>query len=108
MVIKMIAERSETMDVGRGLVFSLHMQEVWKKEIEEAIAKVSLTAGLDTAFVIESRDEFDLKRYETHVQAHIQDFPVCLDEIPPLSKESSRKDRIWRFAALENYNRNYN
>ena len=40
MVIKMIAERSETMDVSRGLVFSLLMQEVWKKEIEEAIAKV--------------------------------------------------------------------
>ncbi len=34
-----------------------------------------LTAGLDTVFVVESRDEFDLKRYETHIQDHIQDFP---------------------------------
>ena len=60
----------------------------------------SLTAGLDNSFAMESRDEFDLKRYETHIQAHIQDFPVSLGEIPPLSKESGRKDLIWRFIAV--------
>ena len=60
----------------------------------------SLTADLDTAFAIESRDEFDLNRYEKHIQAHIQDFPLTLDEIPPLSKESARKDLIWRFIAV--------
>ena len=60
----------------------------------------SLTAGLDTAFAIESRDEFDLNRYEKHIQDHIQDFPLTLDEIPPLSKESARKDLIWRFIAV--------
>jgi len=59
----------------------------------------SLTAGLDTAFAIEPRDEFDLKRYEKHIQAHIQDFPLSLEEIPPLSRESGRKDLIWRFIA---------
>ena len=58
-----------------------------------------LTAGLDTSFTIESRDEFDLKRYESHIEAHIQDFPVSLRDIPPLS-ENLRKDLIWRFIAV--------
>jgi len=60
----------------------------------------NLTEGLDNSFALESRDEFDLKRYEKHIQAHIQDFPLSLEEIPPLSKESGRKDRIWRFIAV--------
>ena len=33
-------------------------------------------------------------------QVFIRDFPVSLDEIPPLSEENVRKDRIWRFIAL--------
>jgi hypothetical protein len=57
-----------------------------------------LTAGLDTAFEIGSRDEFDLKRYEKHIKAHNQDFSVSLRDIPPLS-ENLRKDLIWRFIA---------
>ena len=59
----------------------------------------SLTAGLDADFVIESRDQFDLRRYEKHIQGHIQDFPVNLLDIPPLS-EDARKDLIWRFIAV--------
>jgi hypothetical protein len=59
----------------------------------------SLTAGLDNSFTIESCDEFDLKRYESHIQAHIRDFPVSLTEIPPLS-ENPKKDLIWRFIAV--------
>ncbi len=59
----------------------------------------SLTEGLDVAFERESCDEFDLKRYETHIQAHIQDFPINLVEIPPLS-ENLKKDLIWRFIAV--------
>ena len=35
----------------------------------------------------------------TAIQAHIQDFPVNLSEIPPLS-ENLRKDLIWRFIAV--------
>jgi len=57
-----------------------------------------LTSGLDTAIAVESHDEFDLKRYEAHIEAHIQDFPVNLSDIPPLS-EDARKDVIWRFIA---------
>lgn len=59
----------------------------------------ALTAGFDESFVIESRDRFDLKRYEAHIQAHIQDFPISLEEIPPIREENARKDRIWRFIA---------
>jgi len=59
-----------------------------------------LTEELKTDIDIELQDEFDLNRYQEHIQTYIQDFPVSLDEIPPLSKESTRKDRIWRFIAL--------
>ena len=58
-----------------------------------------LTAGLDSTLEIEARGEFDLNRYEKHIQAHIQGFPVSLSEIPPLS-EDLRKDLIWRFIAV--------
>jgi uncharacterized Zn finger protein (UPF0148 family) len=59
----------------------------------------SLTSDLDPAFAAESRSEFNLKRYESHIQAYIQDFPLSLSEIPPLS-ENSKKDLIWRFIAV--------
>ena len=59
-----------------------------------------LTEELRADFAIELQEEFDLNRYQEHIQTYIQDFPVSLDEIPPLSKESTRKDRIWRFIAL--------
>jgi len=59
----------------------------------------SLTCGPDVASVIESREEFDLRRYETHIEAHIQDFPVNLLDIPPLN-ENARKDVIWRFITV--------
>jgi hypothetical protein len=59
----------------------------------------NLTAGLASSFEIESRTEFNLKRYEEHIKAHIQNIPVSLDEIPPLSRDNARKDLIWRFIA---------
>jgi len=58
-----------------------------------------LTAELADDFAVESRDEFDLKCYETHIQAHIDDFPLSLVQIPPLH-ENARKDLIWRFIAV--------
>ena len=58
-----------------------------------------LTMGLDEDIEIQPRDGFDLKRYETHIQAHIGEFPVSLEQIPPLGK-NPRKDRIWRFIAI--------
>jgi len=38
----------------------------------------SLTADMEAALAIELQEEFDLKRYEEHIQAHIQDFPLAL------------------------------
>ena len=35
-----------------------------------------------------------------HIQAHIKDFPVSPEEIPPLSEEKTRKDRMCRFIAI--------
>jgi hypothetical protein len=43
--------------------------------------------------------EFDLKRYQRHVQAHIRPIPMSLEEIPPLG-EDGRIDRVWRFIAI--------
>jgi len=59
-----------------------------------------LAVGITEGFEIESKDEFNLKCYETHIQAHIQNFPLSFEEIPPLNEENGRKDRIWRFIAI--------
>jgi hypothetical protein len=59
----------------------------------------ALTAGFEESVAIESRDEFDLKRYESHIQVHIRDLPVSLTEIPALC-ENPRKDLVWRFIAV--------
>ena len=58
-----------------------------------------LVIGPPEAFPWEPAKGFDLKRYESHIQAHIRDFPICLDDVPPLAG-SARKDRIWRFIAI--------
>lgn len=58
-----------------------------------------LTADLDTAIAIESRSEFDLKRYQDHVLAHLGDTAVTLAEIGPVINDD-RKDLIWRFIAV--------
>lgn len=42
-----------------------------------------LPMGLPTSVETYSRDEFDLKRYEAHLQAHTQDFPVNLRDYHP-------------------------
>jgi hypothetical protein len=57
-----------------------------------------LTAGLADRIAVEGRDEFDLKRYESHIRAHIQDVPSSLAGMPSLRRDA-RKDLIWRFIA---------
>jgi hypothetical protein len=59
----------------------------------------ALTAGIGESLAVESRDEFDLRAYESHIQAYVHEFPVSLRDIPPLSK-NTRKDLIWRFIAV--------
>ena len=46
-----------------------------------------------------SPPEFDLHRYERHLQAHCSHGPVTLAEIPPLI-EDARRDLVYRFIAL--------
>ena len=58
-----------------------------------------LVIGASEAFPWKPDKGFDLKRYESHIQAHLQDFPICMDDLPPL-EENARKDRIWRFIAI--------
>jgi len=58
-----------------------------------------LTTGLELPLPRPRRNGFDLKRYQAHIQAHIQPFAISLDEIPPLS-ENTRIDRIGRFIAI--------
>lgn len=43
--------------------------------------------------------DFDLKRYEAHVQAHLGDAETAFDDIPPL-EGNRRQDRIWRFITI--------
>jgi len=58
-----------------------------------------LTAGACEALSLHTREDFDLRRYQAHIRAHLGDFPIGLGQIPPLGKEA-RKDRIWRFVAV--------
>jgi hypothetical protein len=58
-----------------------------------------LIGGFDANFVVEAKNEFDLRSYERHIQAHIRDVASNLREIPPLSSDS-RRDLIWRFIAV--------
>lgn len=45
------------------------------------------------------RARFDLRRYQTHIQAHTGPIALAFDQLPPLS-EDRRLDRIWRFIAI--------
>ena len=60
----------------------------------------ALTEG-DSAPTLDygGKDRFDLRRYQTHVQAHAGPIVLELDSIPPLI-EDARLDRIWRFIAI--------
>ncbi|MBL7223552.1 MAG: hypothetical protein ISS72_06855 [Candidatus Brocadiae bacterium] len=42
---------------------------------------------------------FNLRRYQSHMEAHIRDFPLSLGELPALVADA-RKDLIWRFIAV--------
>lgn len=59
----------------------------------------NLTAGAQGPTAWQTHSDFDLARYEGHIQAHIGPIALTLDEIPPLG-ENARLDRIWRFIAI--------
>jgi len=58
-----------------------------------------LVVGTDEAARWQPVASSDLKRYQSHVEAHIRDFPIGLDDIPSLT-EDARRDLIWRFVAV--------
>jgi len=58
-----------------------------------------LVGSADEAVPWQAATGFDLKRYQSHVEAHLRDFPIGLDDIPSLT-EDVRKDLIWRFVAI--------
>ena len=58
-----------------------------------------LSMGPEMAALLPLCRGFDLRRYESHLQAHIGAIELCFDDIPPL-EEDARKDRIWRFVAI--------
>ncbi len=43
---------------------------------------------------------FDLGHYESHIEAHMQPFETCFEDIPVLLADRPRLDRIWRFIAV--------
>jgi hypothetical protein len=58
-----------------------------------------LTAGAAPSLAAWLPSEFDLARYESHIQAHIGAMAVGFDQIPPLG-ENRRLDRVRRFIAI--------
>lgn len=59
----------------------------------------ALTLLPDAVPTYESRQRFDLARYQKHVEAHLRALPISMGEIPPLSADV-RMDRIGRFIAI--------
>ena len=58
----------------------------------------SLTVNMGIEYVQEAKSQFDLNRYQSHIQAYIKDHSIDLRDIPALI-EDYRKDLIWRFIA---------
>ena len=59
----------------------------------------ALTQGLAVPMTLPPNEGFNLKRYQAHIQAHLQPHPIALQKIPPLG-EDPRKDLVWRFIAI--------
>jgi len=90
-VRKMLAEcRSSPVDMRCIDLFSI-------PGLEDALN--NLTSQIAQTPTWTPKESFDLKRYQGHIEAHIEDFPITLAKIPPLS-ENPRKDLIWRFIAI--------
>ena len=58
-----------------------------------------LTRGTDSPHRVETHEEFDLRRYEAHVQAHCGPIAISLEEIPSLN-DDAQHDLVWRFIAV--------
>jgi hypothetical protein len=69
-------------------------------ELPDLVAVLNrLSGGADPAVRLPPREEFNLQRYEAHVQAHLGPIPISFEDIPPLSR-NALYDRVWRFIAI--------
>ena len=59
----------------------------------------SLTQGHEWAIRLPRSRQFDLERYQRHLEAHIGPAAVDFNDLPAL-EEDTRLDRIWRFIAV--------
>jgi hypothetical protein len=96
---KELRERVRQMLAGsRSNAIQLEALELGNaKDLFQALDGLTLEAF--AAALPPSRSGFDLRRYETHIQAHLGPIPLSLEQIPPLS-EDTRLDRVWRFITL--------
>ncbi|MGD2111422.1 MAG: hypothetical protein PVI86_18750 [Phycisphaerae bacterium] len=88
--LQLIDYRSPALDAGPVELGSV-------AGLAEALNLLVAGAAIDPEPFI--RQGFDLSRYESHIQAHLDPFSISFDEIPPLS-DDARLDRIWRFVAI--------
>ena len=88
--MRLIEDRSLRLDVGPADLGAV-------PGLAEALN--SLIAGAQPGVLRLGSEGFDLSRYEGHVQAHLEPYPIMFDEIPPLS-DDARLDRVWRFIAI--------
>ena len=58
-----------------------------------------LSASVDHVFLPDSKEGFDLNRYQEHISGYVGNEPIDLKEIPPLNV-NLRLDLIWRFIAV--------
>ena len=58
----------------------------------------ALTERASESDSFEPRNTFDLRRYQSHIRAHLAPIGVAVEEVPLLN-EDARLDRIWRFSA---------
>jgi len=79
---------------------SIQTEPVDRSGIADLLAAIDgLTQGIKPTLPLPVEEGFDLRRYQSHIQAHIDDFEVNLREIPAII-ENPRKDLIWRFIAV--------
>jgi hypothetical protein len=84
------ASRSEALEPGPAIL----------DDLPDLVAVLnSLSAAVESPIRLAPREEFNLRRYEAHVQAHLRTIPIPFDEMPPLS-ENALYDRVWRFIAI--------
>lgn len=64
-----------------------------------AVVLDGLAGSIEPVYDLQPTHAFNLPRYQAHINGHIGQIAISLEQIPPLS-ENTRLDRIWRFVAI--------